>query len=249
MAKITVVMPTYNQGKFIREAVDSIMKQTHEDIELIIVDDGSTDDTWQLYSRAPLYWPGDWCYPKVRIIRKSNGGTGSALNEGFNLSTGKYETWFASDNKYYPAAFQRMHDFLEAHPEIDFVYTNCEIGQMDESGLVEVKRKNLVDEVNQDWDPHNFRHHYFLGIVWLWRRELRERCGPYQLEPCEDYDMALRMVEAGGRFAYLPECLGWFRRHYENISWKLAQSPDRDFYSRFVREKALKRRQAAEAVR
>lgn len=239
MSKITVVMPTYNQGKFIREAVNSILMQTFQDFELIIVDDGSTDNTPGMH-----FGGGD----KVRYIRKPNGGTGSALNLGFQHATGKYETWFASDNKYYPEAFRRMHDFLETHPDIDFVYTNCEIGQMDQTGLVEVKRKNLTSEVNQDWDPHNLRHHYFLGIVWLWRRELREKCGDFQLEPCEDYDMVLRMVDAGGRFAYLPECLGWFRRHYENISWKLAQSQDRDYYSRFVREKALKRRQAAEAA-
>jgi len=236
MGKISIVMPTYNQGKFIRDAVNSILMQTFQDFELIIVDDGSTDNTLGM-----LFGGGD----KVKYIRKSNGGTGSALNEGFKHSTGKYETWFSSDNKLYPEAFQTMHDYLEAHPDIDYVYCNCEIGIMDQAtGLVELDRKNLEREVKQEWKPENLIHHYFLGIVWLWRRQLREKIGGFQLEPCEDYDFVLRAHDAGFQFAYIPKCMGWFRRHFDNMSWKIASSGDRDRYSRLVQEKSRKRTEA-----
>jgi len=229
MSKISIVMPTYNQGKFIRDAVNSILMQTFQDFELIIVDDGSTDNTPSM-----LFGGGE----KIKHIRKPNGGTGSALNEGFKHSTGKYETWFSSDNKLYPEALQTMCDYLETHPDIDYVYCNCEIGIMDQAtGLVELDRRNLEREVSQEWKPENLVHHYFLGIVWLWRRELREKAGEFQLEPCEDYFMVLKMYHAGGRFAYIPKCMGWFRRHFENMSWKLASSGDRDRYSRLVQDK------------
>ena len=246
MPAITVVMPTYNQGKFIRAAVNSILMQTFQDFELIIVDDGSTDNT-----RMNLSFP-EFCHNfqteenpsgRIKYIRKENGGTGSALNEGFRHSTGKYETWFSSDNILYPEAYKTMYDYLESHPDIDYVYCNCEIGIMDTSGLIELSRKNLEREVSQEWKPENLIHHYFLGIVWLWRRELREKSGEFQLEPCEDYDMVLRMYQSGGRFAYVPKCLGWFRRHYENMSFTLVKSGDRDRYSRLVQQKARQRDQ------
>jgi len=233
MSQISIVMPTYNQGKFIRAAVNSILAQTFQDFELIIVDDGSTDNT-----PGMLFGGGT----RIKYVHKENGGTGSALNEGFKHSTGKYETWFSSDNILYPEALQTMYDYLEAHPDTDYVYCNCEIGIMDQrTGLVELDRKNLEREVSQEWKPENLIHHYFLGIVWLWRRELRERVGEFQLEPCEDYDMVLRMYQAGGRFAYVPKCLGWFRRHFENMSFTLVKSGDRDRYSRLVQQKARQR--------
>ena len=260
MPEISLVMPTFNQGKFIREAIDSILNQTFKDVEFIIVDDGSTDNTPQIINDYIEAMGDDlacisssetidqYINPhlerrlSLKVIRKANGGTGSALNEGFYHARGKYETWFSSDNVLYPEALRTMYDYLEGHPDIDYVYCNCEIGVMDEeTGLHEIMRRNLAREVSQEWKPENLIHHYFLGIVWLWRRELRLKAGDFQLEPCEDYDMVLRMYDAGGRFAYLPECLGWFRRHYGNMSWKIAQSGDRDRYSRLVQEKSRKR--------
>ena len=240
MRSITVVMPTYNQGKFIRQAIDSIYSQTFKDLELIIVNDGSTDDTHEIFKEHVYKRP----IPQgitVKYLSKPNGGTGSALNVGFKHSTGKYETWFSSDNILYPEALQTMHDYLETHPDVDYVYCNCEIGIMDQkTGLIEIDRKNLEREVSQEWKPENLIHHYFLGIVWLWRRQLREKSGEFQIEPCEDYFMVLKMYHIGGRFAYIPKCLGWFRRHYENMSYKLASSGDRDRYSRLAQEKIRK---------
>jgi glycosyltransferase involved in cell wall biosynthesis len=78
-------MPTWNQGQYIRESIESVLAQTYTDFELIIVDDGSTDDT-------PSILESYTCDPRVRIIRKDNGGTGSALNAGFAVANGEYET-------------------------------------------------------------------------------------------------------------------------------------------------------------
>jgi glycosyltransferase involved in cell wall biosynthesis len=235
--EITVVMPTYNQGAFIAQSINSMVAQTYRDFELIIVNDGATDNTGEVIDTYLDYVQHG---PVIRTITKDNGGTGSALNAGFKLSTGKYETWFSSDNVLYPKALSVMHDYLETHPDVDYVYCNCEIGIMDQTGKIELERRNLEREVNQEWKPENLVHHYFMGIVWLWRRELREKAGEFQLEPCEDYDMVLRMYAAGGRFAYIPKCLGWFRRHYGNMSWKIASSGDRDRYSRLVQNKYRK---------
>lgn len=234
MPKISIIVPTFNQGKFIQADIDSILAQTFKDFELIIVNDGSTDDTYLTL----LAWA--FCDPRVKYITKENGGTGSALNAGFAIATGEYETWFSSDNILYPTALEDFNDYLDTHHDIDYVYGNIEIGIMDPTGLVEIKRRNIKAEIAQDWNPEVLKHHYFLGIAWLWRRELRERAGAFQLEPCEDYAMVLEMERVGGRFAFLDKCLAWFRRHDGNLSKKIADAGHN--YSRMVQEKAAARR-------
>ncbi|MCK9556267.1 glycosyltransferase [bacterium] len=232
MKKISIIMPTYNQDKFIKESIDSILNQTFENWELIIVNDGSTDNTKKILDEQ-----ND---PRIQIIHKENEGTGSALNMGFETATGEYETWLASDNKYYPNALQDMFDILESKKDIDFVYCNCEIGVMDSTGLGEITRKNYNSEVPMEWNAHNFYEHYNIGVIWLWRKELRISAGKsFILEPCEDYEMTTRMIEAGGKFYYHPIVSGWHRRHNENLTKKLTTSGN---YIPTLMEKMKKKR-------
>ncbi len=233
---ISIVMPTYNQSKFINQTIQSILAQSFTDWELVIVDDGSKDKTPEICKSYADF------YENIHYFRKENGGTGSALNYGFERTKGDYETWFASDNILYPRALERLNWFLDNHEDVDYVYANIEIGVMDASGLVEKERHNITREIKQEWNPKLLMEHYFLGIVWLWRKSLRLSVGPFQKEPCEDYDMVLRMFDAGGRFAYLPECLGWFRRHEENLTRRIAKSGNKDRYSYYVHAKAEQRR-------
>lgn len=233
MPTISIIMPTFNQDKFIISAINSIIAQTFRDFELIIVNDGSTDNTKPLLES--FLWDN-----RVHIINKDNGGTGSALNEGFKHAAGKYETWFSSDNIMYPTALEELNNYLDAHPDIDYVYANCEIGIMDYTGLVEVQRKNIKDEISQEWNPAILQHHYFLGIIWLWRRELRIKAGLFQLEPCEDYYMTLEMERMGARFVFFDKPLAWFRRHGENMSMKI--NKEGKDYSGFVRRKSAANR-------
>ena len=214
LKKISVIIPTYNQAKFIEESIESILAQTFKNWELIIVNDGSTDNTKDILDRQ--------IDPRIKIIHKENGGTGSALNLGFENATGEYETWLASDNKYYPNALQDMFDILETKREIDFVYSNCEIGVMDSKGQNEIQRKNYNSEVAMEWNAHKFYERYNIGVIWLWRKELRISAGKnFITEPCEDFEMTTRMIEASGEFYYHPVVSGWHRRHNENLTKKL----------------------------
>ena len=238
---ITVVMPTYNQAKFLREAIDSLLAQTFRDFELIIVNDGSTDDTEAIVK--------SYADPRIKYLKKPNGGTGSALNEGFRHATGKYETWWASDNVLKPEAFQSLAAYLDAHRDVDYVYANCEIHTMDHTGTRCVKVQNVKDtlgKTGQEWDPLRFSHHYCLGIVWLWRLALRERVGEFSEANgaeylCEDYDFALRASEVG-RLAFLDRNLGWYRRHAESHSAAIAKETDpRGPYNRVIRRTRIRR--------
>lgn len=213
--RLSVVMPTYNQGEFLREALDSIMRQTFTDWNLIIVDDASTDDT----ATICMEYLDD---KRVKVVgREVNGkGAGVALNTGFTFATGEYETWWASDNVLYSNAWEYLVRYLDIHPNVDYVYANGEMGVMDKTGQVELRRKNLWEEVDQNWvDGKILRPPgYFLGLTWMWRRPLRLAVGEFQAEPCEDADFVLRAEEAGFKFAFLPDTLGWGRRHSKNMT-------------------------------
>ena len=235
-ALLTVVMPTYNQAQYLEAAIDSILAQTYQDWQLIIVNDGSTDNTAAVLYKYLLCPQSS----KITVVhRYTNDGTGKALNEGFNRSMGEFETWWASDNILYPDAFQKQVDYLAQHPEVDHVYCNNEIGLMDPEGKEEILRKNLWEEVDQNWNEVKLTKGYFLGCVWMWRRKLREVVGEFQPEPCEDYDFVLRAVEQGFKFAHLDECLGWQRRWMGNVTNTKARPGN---YGQFVLDKMKKRR-------
>jgi hypothetical protein len=117
-------------------------------------------------------------------------------------------------------------DYLAAHPDIDYVYSHCDIHQMDDSLMQCIGVKPLMAEVkHQEFTIQHIQQAYFLGICWVWRRALRQRAGQwFQHDPCEDYDMVLRMAYCGGQFGYVPDTLGWFRRHKNNISTQIKKT-------------------------
>ncbi|MCK9556412.1 glycosyltransferase family 2 protein, partial [bacterium] len=93
---ISIVMPTFGQSKYITESLQSIVAQEFENWELVVVIDGEDTETEKILK---LWTAND---DRIKYITKLNGGTGSALNYGFFQTGGRYETWFASDNKMYP---------------------------------------------------------------------------------------------------------------------------------------------------
>ncbi len=113
---ISVVVPTYNYGHFVGEAVDSALSQTLTPCQVIVVDDGSTDDT---RSRLAAY--GD----KIVYIYQSNRGLSAARNAGIEAATGKYVALLDSDDAFHPRKLEYQVAFLEANPEVGLVGTAC----------------------------------------------------------------------------------------------------------------------------
>ncbi|MCK9556266.1 glycosyltransferase [bacterium] len=235
--EISIVMPTFKQSKYIDNTIESIISQNFENWELIIVVDGEDEETKKIVEKRQN--------KDDRIICrvKENGGTGSALNRGFVEAIGRFETWFASDNIMYPNCLKTLIHHLYDHLDIDLVYSNNHVGFMDETGLVEKERKDLTNilDIDQTWDIKKSLHNFYFGICWLWRRELRTKCGSFQSEPNEDYDMFLRMQEVG-KFAHVPEILGWYRQHNENMTKKLQSGQAGDKFMYMAIDNAKKRR-------
>jgi len=114
--RVSVILPTYNRAHTVQEAVDSILGQTYQDFEAIVVDDASTDDT-----DAVLAGYGD----RVKVIRRAtNGGAGTARNDGIKASTGELIAFLDSDDCYLPRRLESAVEALDAHPEYGAVYGN-----------------------------------------------------------------------------------------------------------------------------
>src|ERR687898_2245292 len=111
---VTVVIPCYNQAHFLGEAIESVLSQSYEHFEIIVVDDGSTDETSEVASR----------YEGVRLIRQENRGLAGARNRGLEEAKGEYVVFLDADDRLLPGALEAGLGCFEAHPECAFVFGN-----------------------------------------------------------------------------------------------------------------------------
>jgi len=169
--RISIVLPTYNGARYIRECIDSCLSQTFRDIELIVVVDGSTDNTEEILKA--------YDDRRMKVIKTMNQGQAPAMNTGFAVASGEYWSWTSDDNIYVPDAFEVMARYLDAHPEAAAVATDCLI--IDENG-------KIVGYEEYPWQ------------CFLYRAEMGRKVGPHRPEAriIEDIDFFLRFRHLGG---------------------------------------------------
>lgn len=114
-AKLSVVMPAYNSSSFIMQSIQSILSQTYRNFELIIVDDGSNDDTYDLIAGVEDN--------RVKCFKKNNGGAASARNYAINHSSGAYIAYCDHDDRYRPEHLSMLVDYLEKNQQVGMVYS------------------------------------------------------------------------------------------------------------------------------
>ncbi|HEX8484888.1 glycosyltransferase [Sphingomonas sp.] len=190
--KVSVVSVFYNRGGLLDETVACLLAQTATDIEIIIVDDGSTDDT-----AAKLRAIDD---PRVRVLIKANTGFVNAMNQGVSMARGEYVAVHGSGDYSFPQRIERQAAFLDAHPEVGVVGCRWRAPNRD-IGPVGAAERGPMRAVMLRRNP--FTH----GEV-MYRRALFERVGGYRpaFRFAQDRDLWLRM----GRFcdyAVIPELL------------------------------------------
>jgi O-antigen biosynthesis protein len=118
---VSIVLPVYNGSAYLRESMDSILNQTYSRFEVIIVDDGSTDNSGQI---AEEYAAKD---NRVNVIHQKNQRLPGALNNGFRLAQGEFFTWTSHDNNMKPFFLEKMVECLSRHPSWDMVYANMDL--------------------------------------------------------------------------------------------------------------------------
>jgi glycosyl transferase family 2 len=125
MTLVSVVIPCYNQARFLGDAIESVLAQTYPHFEIVVVDDGSTDNTSEVASR----------YPRVRCIRQENRGLAGARNTGIRQSNGGYLVFLDADDRLLPEALEAGLRHLKERPECAFVSGHCRFIGVDGSSL------------------------------------------------------------------------------------------------------------------
>ncbi len=204
--KISVVLPVYNGEKYVEKSINSVLNQTYRNIELIIVNDCSTDSTLEIITK---YAEED---NRIRIINNPENKTlHRTLNIGFSYAKGDYLTWTSDDNLYHVDAIKKMVDILDNNTEIELVYSDFSICDMEGNVILEIKEE----------EPDEIRFKDNIGACFLYRKALAEKVGEYDTETflAEDYDFFIRCYkESGGRFYHIREDLYDYGRHDANLS-------------------------------
>lgn len=197
MPLVSVVMPTYNQVRFLDEAVQSVLGQTMNDLELIVVNDGSTDHTAQVLAGITD--------PRLRVLDQANAGASAAMNAGFAQARGRYFTWLASDNAFHPRFLEATAARLDSEPNLGLAYTCFE--NVDESG-------EFLDYVFlEPWYPGLLLvNPGAVGVAFLYRGDLARAAGDYRDLVCNDLDFWLRLARLAD-FGFIPEVLAKNRKH------------------------------------
>ena len=118
---VSVILPTYNRAGYLHRSIGSVMNQTFNDWELLIVDDGSTDATFELVNEYVMR------EENIRYLKHTNLGPGLAYNTGILASSGTYLTFLGSDDEYKPNHLQSRVDYMKSHSEISFIHGGVEI--------------------------------------------------------------------------------------------------------------------------
>jgi glycosyltransferase involved in cell wall biosynthesis len=124
--KVSIITPSYNQGRFLESTIRSVIGQDYPNIEYIIVDGGSKDESVEVikkYSDRLAWW-----------VSEKDKGHADALNKGFAHASGEILAWLNSDDTYHPGAVSQAVEILKAHPEVGMVYANANL--IDEEGRV-----------------------------------------------------------------------------------------------------------------
>jgi glycosyltransferase involved in cell wall biosynthesis len=212
--RVSIVIPVYNGVNYMREAIDSALAQTYPNIEVVVVNDGSTDGGET--ERVALSY-GD----AIRYVRKENGGCASALNTGIQEMTGEYFSWLSHDDLYHPEKVQaQVEAALAAGGDRAVVY--CAYQEIDSRGAV--IGGGLHPERYDDAIDAIFAT-VIHGCALLIPARCFEVAGLFnpELETTPDSEMWLRIALAGFPFHYLPRVLVQSRQHGEQGSRTIAR--------------------------
>lgn len=201
---ISIIIPCYNYGEYVEEAVRSILRSTFQDFEIIIIDDGSTDKyTIQILNRIH----GE----KIKIIHQPNQGLVNARNNGIKIAQGKYICCLDADDTIESTYIEKCIEVLESQLEIGFVYS-----------LV-----RIFGDENKIWYTRHFEinrllKYNYISVSAIFRKELWERVGGYNPNMTygyEDWDFWLSISETGTRGFLIREVLFNHRRHGKTMTY------------------------------
>jgi FkbM family methyltransferase len=221
--RISVVTVSYNQGMYIEETIRSVLLQGYPNLEYIVVDANSTDNTPRVLDR----YRGEIAH----VIQEPDNGQSDALNKGFKRATGDILAWLNSDDQYFPDTLRKVAEAFDRH-QTDLVvggttllydYGRAPAGThhcvFDRDKVTPLPLDKLAD-FNGQWQQGK----YFFQPEVFWTRELWERSGARvegKLRYAMDYELWLRFASKGARLVHIPDQLALFRVHAaQKTKWR-----------------------------
>jgi glycosyltransferase involved in cell wall biosynthesis len=222
---ISAIVPVWNCERYVAEAIDSVLAQSYRPLELVVVDDGSTDGSAEVIGRYA---------PAVRYHHHAHAGLGAARNAGLGLATGAYVAFLDADDVWLPGKLELQMARMEISPAPDLVFGH--VVQFHSPELDERSRSRIRGD-------GQVLGGVFAGTM-LARRDVFGRCGLFgtQWRVGEFVDWALRAREAGLRSVVVPEVVTRRRLHQTNMTRR--ERDGHADYARVIRESLARRRRA-----
>lgn len=203
---VSVVIPCYRQAQFLGEAIESVLGQTYPNLEVVVVDDGSPDNTQTVTAR----------YPGVMYIRQENGWVSAARNTGLERSSGNFVMFLDGDDRLLPSAVRAGVEQLLRHPEYGF--TSGQFRFIDSEGKVTYVPK--IREIHKDhYQQLLLRNYISMLASVMYRRSILQEVGGFdtKLRGCEDYELFLRITRSHPVGCH-DQIVAEYRRHGDNMS-------------------------------
>lgn len=203
---VSIIVPAYNEGVVIESSIRSLLNLQYPDLEIVVVDDGSTDHTFKAAQR----FEGRHGRTTVRVVRKENGGKGAALNYGIGISRGEFVLTVDADSRLEPAsllyAVQHFKD-----PRVGAVAGNVKVGNRHKlitkmQALEYIEGLNMVRRSQGYFSAVNI----IPGPLGLFRRSVLDEVGGYELDTfAEDCDITIKILIKGWKIEYEPYAITW----------------------------------------
>ena len=207
--KVSIVLPSYNGSDMIENSIESILKQSYSNWELILVDDCSNDSTGIIIDRY-----ADRDERIIAIHNEVNRKLPQSLNIGFSRSTGVFRTWTSDDNAYHRDALEKMVDYLAANNDLDMVYADMNIVDSEGHFLSRSERE----------EPEMLRFINIVGACFLYKTSIATQVGDYDpgVFLAEDYEYWLRIF-LHGEIGHLHEVLYDYGKTSKSLTATKAQ--------------------------
>ncbi len=208
MLKVSIITPSYNQGKYIEETIGSVVEQHYLNLEYIIIDGGSTDNSREIihkYEKEIAYW-----------VSEPDKGQSHAINKGLQIATGEIIGWINSDDRYYEDAIQKATKVFVEHPEVDAVFGNVDF--IDENGKI----LHATNELKLDLYIYLFTERcYHANAAGFFRRHCFDKYGLLNedLTYAMDYELYLRFAFNRCKFFQLNDIIGSYRLHSQSKTY------------------------------
>ena len=211
--KVSIITPTYNDAKYIRGTIESVLSQTSGPVEHIIVDGGSTDGTIDLLES----------YPHLRWVTAPDNGMYDAINKGIRMASGDVVAYLNADDRYHDHSVQAVVDAFARNPDLDFVYGACTYIDEQERTLF------VMRPLPYAWAKYSLRL-LWPQPSWFWKKTIHDRVGLFDdtLRCTADADFMRRLVVQGLHGKLIRTTLAKFMLRDTSISSQLGDTYERE---------------------